>query len=61
MADKDTYNLDVYREQETGKIRIKGSTEIDDVTESPVDTTEVAQAVNGILQLLRDLGINADN
>lgn len=60
MADATTYNLPVFREQGTGKIRIKGSVEIDNVAESPADAAEIAAALNLVLQLLRDLGVNAD-
>lgn len=61
MAKPETYNLSVYREQNTGKIRVKGAEKIDLVAESPVDTAELAQAINAILNLLTDAGINPDN
>lgn len=61
MADQSTYNLSVYREQETGKIRVKGATKIDLVDESPVDTTEIAETLNQVLNLLTAAGINPDN
>lgn len=60
MADE-SYNLPVYREQNTGKIRVKGATKIDLVAESPVDNTEVAEAVNQILNLLTAAGINPED
>lgn len=59
MADAE-YSTPVYREQETGKVRVKGATKIDLVSESPVDTTEVAEAVNQILNLLTAAGINPE-
>ena len=61
MADEDTYQLDVYREQNTGKIRVKGAQKIDLVAESPVDTAELAAAINEILNLLTDTGINPED
>jgi hypothetical protein len=61
MADSSTYvQGDVYREQNTGKFRVKGTTKIEQTSESPASLTEVETKLNAVLQLLEDFGINAD-
>jgi len=60
MADPNSYNLPVYREQDTGKIRVKGATKIEYV-ESPADASEVAAALNEVIALLTAAGINPES
>jgi hypothetical protein len=60
MADETTYNLPVYREVGTGKIRVKGAEKIEPVSESPADSAELAETINAILNLLTDAGINPE-
>lgn len=61
MADENTYvQGSVYREQNTGKIRVKDVTKIDYVTEDSPPTEEQA-AINAILDLLTAAGINPDD
>lgn len=58
MADEDYFNTDVYRERDTGKIRIKGQTKIELLAESPTTTTETK--INEILALLTAAGLNPE-
>lgn len=61
---EDTYNGDVYREQGTGKVRVKASTHIADLgTElsgSPQDLAAVEAKINAIIAQLTQAGINPD-
>jgi hypothetical protein len=59
MADE-SYNLDVYREQGTGKIRVKGATKIE-FTDSPADTADIAAKLDEVIALLTAAGINPDD
>lgn len=60
MADEKTYNLEVYREQETGKIRVKGAERIELLDESPATAASAHEAINAILELLTAVGINPE-
>lgn len=59
MADE-SYQMQVYSEQNTGKIRVKGATKIEYV-ESPADVSEVADALNEVIALLTAAGINPED
>lgn len=61
MADEHTYGTSVYREQGTGKIRVKGATKIEAVSESPGDAADNAAKINEILALLTSAGINPES
>lgn len=50
----------VYLEQGTGKVRVKAAVNIADVAASPTDVDVCAVALNDIIDLLNDLGINPD-
>jgi hypothetical protein len=58
MADEDYINTDVYRERDTGKIRIKGQTRIEPLAESP--TTAGDTKINEILAMLEAAGLNPE-
>lgn len=61
MADE-SYQMQVYSEQNTGKIRVKGATRIDYVSDSPSPTTDdLAAAIDDILDLLTAAGINPES
>lgn len=60
MANTDKSTSVVFRENDTGKIRVKGAVKIEHVTESPADAAEIAAAFNALLDLLEDAGINDD-
>ena len=51
------YITEVYREQDTGLIRVKGATEIT-FPASPLTYVDVVGKMNEILSLLEDVGIN---
>lgn len=64
MADESTYvQGTVYREQDTGKIRVKGATRIAPLdADSPTSTLqETIEAVNAMIGLLTDLGVNPES
>lgn len=59
MAEADYTTSAVYRERDTGKIRVKGQTRIEPfVLESPTDLT--LEKINQIIALLDAAGINPD-
>lgn len=60
MAEADYSTSDVYRENDTGKIRVKGATRIEPFTlDSPPDPAE--EKINAILELLEAAGINPES
>lgn len=59
MADN-SYNTEVYREQETGKIRVKGATKIEKF-ESGDGLPEAMTKIEQLIDLLTAAGINPDN
>lgn len=62
MAETDYSTSAVYRENDTGKIRVKGATKIDHVSDSPSPSVDdVAAAVDAILDLLTAAGINPES
>lgn len=60
MSDAQYNTSQVYREEDTGKIRIKGISHIADVAESPADAADNAVKINEILAMLTALGVNPD-
>lgn len=52
------YTTDVYREINTGKIRVKGVTRIEDFGESPEALGSLADQLNLVIDLLDSAGIN---
>ena len=58
MADN-SYQMPVYHERDTGKIRVKGATKIE-FTDSPADTADIAAKLDEVIALLTAAGINPD-
>ncbi len=60
MADH-SYQMPVYQEQDTGKIRVKGATKIGHVSGSPSPSVDdVAATIDQILDLLTAAGLNPE-
>lgn len=59
MADAEYSTSAVYRERDTGKIRVKGATKIEP-TESGDTDAELAAKIDEILALLTAAGINPE-
>lgn len=59
MADEHLYATPVYREVNTGKIRVKGAEKIE-YTDSPADLADVAAKLDEVIALLTAAGINPD-
>lgn len=59
MADAEYSTSAVYRERDTGKIRVKGAEKIE-YTDSPADLADVAAKLDEVIALLTASGINPD-
>jgi hypothetical protein len=59
MAEADYSTSAVYRENDTGKIRVRGATKIE-FTDSPADAAEIAAKLDEVIALLTAAGINPD-
>jgi hypothetical protein len=59
MADEDYQNTDVYRERDTGKIRIKSQAKIELMRNSPTMTE--SEKLDEIIELLTALGANPES
>jgi hypothetical protein len=54
------YDISVYREQNTGKVRFKGATNVADLVASPTNPEDAAAKFNDVLDLITAVGLNPD-